>query len=157
VPLKNDRQIIRWLQDNVQRSPVVLEAHQYPSEYKYNSRIAINTGLPTLLGWRFHQTQQRTLDPLPSLVNQRESNVMAMYNTPNINVFWRLAKFYNVQYIVVAKLEQITYVPVGLAKFDRMVSQGLLEVVYDENGDRIYRVIQGAIPNPEVVGQSVTP
>lgn len=157
VPMADDLQIIRWLQDNVKGTPAILEAHQYPSEYKYGARIAINTGLPTVLGWRFHQTQQRTLDPLPSLVNQREANVMAMYNTPDITLFWRMAKFYNLEYIVVGKLEQITYQAAGLAKFERMAAQGLLETVYDQNGDRIYRIVPGATPNPTVVGQEIRP
>jgi YYY domain-containing protein len=152
VPLSRDLAMIRWLQENVQGTPTIVEAHQYPSEYKYNSRIAINTGLPTILGWRFHQQQQRTLDPLPNFVIQRQANVTALYNTTDIGTAWQLLRFYNVRYIIVGELERITYRESGLAKFEAMVAQGLLEVVYDQDGDKIYRVIEGAEYTPRVVG-----
>ncbi|MBO9310415.1 MAG: hypothetical protein J7551_11610, partial [Chloroflexi bacterium] len=152
VPLKRDLAMIKWLQDNVQGTPTIVEAHQYPSEYKYNSRIAINTGLPTILGWRFHQQQQRTLDPLPSLVIQRQANVTALYNTLDIGTAWQLLRFYNVRYIIVGELERITYRESGLAKFEAMVAQGLLEVVYDQDGDKIYRVVEDAQYTPRAVG-----
>ncbi|MCS6872795.1 MAG: DUF2298 domain-containing protein, partial [Anaerolineae bacterium] len=152
VPLKRDLAMIRWLQENVQGTPTIVEAHQYPSEYKYNSRIAINTGLPTILGWRFHQQQQRTLDPLPNFVIQRQANVTALYNTTDIGTAWQLLRFYGVKYIIVGELERITYRESGLAKFDEMVAQGLLEVVYDSDGDKIYRVIEGVEYTPRFVG-----
>jgi hypothetical protein len=33
-----------------------------------------------------------------------------------------------------------------------MVAQGLLEVVYDQDGDKIYRVVEGAQYTPRTVG-----
>jgi uncharacterized membrane protein len=59
--LEGDYAMIRWLQENVEGTPVIMEAHQYPSEYHWNGRISIYTGLPTVLGWRFHQIQQHSL------------------------------------------------------------------------------------------------
>jgi uncharacterized membrane protein len=153
VPLKNDLSIIHWLQDHVKGTPIILEAHQYPSEYKLGARIAINTGLPTVLGWRWHEQQQRTLDPLPNLVTQRESNIAALYNTTDISTAWQLLKFFNVEYIIVARLEQITYQPEGLAKFETMAQRKLLEVVYNANGDKIYRMVPGATLEKVIVGQ----
>ncbi|PJF35660.1 MAG: hypothetical protein CUN49_09445 [Candidatus Thermofonsia Clade 1 bacterium] len=152
VPLQRDLAMIEWLRDNVKGTPTIVEAHQYPSEYKYNSRIAINTGLPTILGWRFHQQQQRTLDPLPNFVIQRQANVTALYNTTDIGTAWQLLRFYKVRYIIVGELERITYRESGLAKFEAMVGLGLLEVVYDRDGDKIYRVIEEAQYTPRVVG-----
>ncbi len=155
IPMADDLEIIRWLQDNVKGTPVILEAREPASEYKYNLRITINTGLPSLLGWRFHQVQQRTLDPLPNLVNEREANVFAMYNTPDVTLFWNMAKFYNVEYIILGKLERAVSRPEGIQKFVLMEAQGLLEKVYDKNGDQIYRVVAGAVPSPNVVGQQL--
>jgi YYY domain-containing protein len=151
VPLADDYAMIRWLQDNVKGSPVVLEGSM--SEYKLGTRIAISTGLPTLIGWRFHQSQQRTVDPLPNLTWQRIANVAAMYNITDIATVWKMLKFYNVEYIIEGKLEAITYTPEGRAKWDTMVQRGLLEVVFENNGDRIYHVIPGAsLPNLNVGG-----
>ena len=35
--------------------------------------------------------------------------------------------------------------PEGIAKFDQMVSDKLLEVVYNANGDKIFHAIPGAV------------
>ncbi len=150
IPLGNDLKIIHWLQDNVQGSPVILEG--YMSEYKLGARIAINTGLPTIIGWRFHQQQQRTIDPLPTLVIERTNNVTAMYDLPDIATCWKMMQFFNVQYIIVGGLERVVYTPEGLAKFDQMVQRGLLEVVYNQNGDKIYHVVPGAVYTDVQVG-----
>ncbi len=142
IPLKGDLDIIHWLQDNVKGTPVILEAQQ--TEYKLGSRIAINTGLPTIVGWNFHQRQQRTIDPLPNMVFQRVANVAGLYNTPDIFTAWRMLKYFNVEYIIVGKLEQAIYEAPGLAKFEAMAGRGLLKAVYQNNGDTIYQVVHGA-------------
>lgn len=56
------------------------------------------------------------------------------------------------RYIIVGELERITYRESGLAKFEAMVAQGLLEVVYDQDGDKIYRVVEDAQYTPRAVG-----
>jgi uncharacterized membrane protein len=151
MPLGDDLQMIHWMEDNVKGTPVILEG--YMSEYKLGARISINTGLPTIIGWRFHQSQQRTIDPLPNIVWQRVYNVTAMYSITDVPITWNMLKFYNVQYIVMGKLEQGIYPPEGLDKFDQMVKAKLLEVVYNANGDRIYHVIPGAsLPTLQVGG-----
>ncbi|HLY29173.1 MAG TPA: DUF2298 domain-containing protein, partial [Aggregatilineales bacterium] len=144
IPMADDLKMIRWFQDNVSGTPVILETHEYPSEYKWDGRISINTGLPTILGWRFHQQQQRTVDPLPNLVVQRALNVSAMYNNTDVPTVWNMLQFYHVQYIVVGKLERAVFAPEGLAKFDQMAERGLLKVVYENAGDHIYYVVPGA-------------
>jgi YYY domain-containing protein len=162
IPLADDLRVIRWLQDNVQGSPAILEGHM--SEYLLGNRISISTGLPSIIGWRFHQSQQRTIDPLPNFIWQRIANVNALYSTTDIDTAWDMLNYYEVEYIVVNKLEQTLYPAEGLAKFDQMVQRGLLELVYKgdyegvlvQEGDkrttgniynRIYRVVKGAAPN----------
>ncbi len=143
IPLSDDYQLINWLQDNIKGTPTILEAQL--SEYQLGSRIAMNTGLPTVLGYRYHQTQQRSLDPLPNFVNARMANVGGMYNTTNIDTVRNLLRYYNVEYIIVGDLERAVYTADGLAKFDTMVQQKLLEIVYNNNGTRVYHVLPSAL------------
>src|SRR5207237_6582637 len=57
LDLPADANAIRWLQDTVVGTPVVLEGRS--PVYRWGSRISIYTGLPTILGWDVHQGQQR--------------------------------------------------------------------------------------------------
>ncbi|MBN1200704.1 MAG: hypothetical protein JXJ20_02495 [Anaerolineae bacterium] len=150
--LDADYDMIRWLQDNIKGTPVVMEAHLYPSEYHWGGRISIYTGLPTVLGWTWHQRQQHTLPQMDALVQTRENNIAAFYEldgAEGIRVAWNLAEVYDVEYIVVGVLERAFYDDIapdeetgaltpghsaGLAKFDTMVEMGLLDVVYNAPG-----------------------
>lgn len=156
LPLKADLEMIHWLQDNVKGTPVILEARLYPSEYQWNTRIAINTGFPTVVGWNFHQKQQRTLDPLPMLVEQRGNNVEFMYDSADILTVWDMLSFYKVRYIILGGLERASFKPEGLGKFEAMVKEGLLKVVYEQGEDRIYEVQVGKTPAPLLVGSLPT-
>jgi YYY domain-containing protein len=147
--VSGDYDIIRWLQQNVQGSPIIMEGIS-ASEYQWGNRIAIYTGLPSIIGWRWHQTQQRTIDPMPRLVDQRQANVNAFYFTSDINEAWRILQDYDVEYVIVSDFERARYTvrdqfgngmyTGGIDKFDRMVEMGLLEEVYREGSGVIYRV-----------------
>lgn len=147
IDLSHDYRIIRWLQENVEGTPVIMEGRRFPSEYQWNGRIAINTGLPAVLGWSFHQRQQRTFDPLPVLVDQRAANITAFYTTPDVSVAVDMIRRYDVGYIIVSELEQVHGTPEGLEKFNQMTALGLLELVYEDDPAFIYRVIPEAVEN----------
>ena len=104
IPLIDDYNLIVWMQNHIQGSPVILEAQL--GEYQLGSRIAMNTGLPTILGYRFHQSQQRTLEGMDQWVWGRRDNIQALYNTPSIDIARQMLRAYNVKYIVVGDLEQ---------------------------------------------------
>ena len=61
MDLVHDYKAIRWMQDHVQGSPVIVEANC--PEYRWCTRFTIYTGLPGVVGWNWHQRQQRTLNP----------------------------------------------------------------------------------------------
>src|SRR5262249_4787114 len=46
----------RWFDRQIEGVPVMLEAHGDP--YGEFSRVSMNTGLPTVLGWEYHLFQQ---------------------------------------------------------------------------------------------------
>jgi YYY domain-containing protein len=147
-PLDGDYAMIRWLQENVQGSPVIIEGLGEDTQYRWNARIAINTGLPAVVGWNFHQRQQRTLDPMGRMVEMRNANVNGFYETADIPAAWAILQHYRVQYIILGRYERAHYGQIGLAKFNRMEQLGLIERVFDENDSVIYRVNQDAPFDP---------
>lgn len=143
IALDDDYQLIRWLQDNIPGTPTIIEAQSW-REYLWHGRIAIYTGMPTVLGWRFHQTQQRTFENMGLLINQRRANINGFYSTTDIGTALDILRFYQVQYIIVGSLERVYYPLEGLAKFERMMEMGLLEKVYERGQSRVYRVLNNA-------------
>ncbi len=134
-PLKDDLDAINWLLDNVEGSPVILEG--VTSLYRWGSRVSINTGLPTVLGWDWHQTQQRS--GYGELVNQRRDDVNFMFGA-NVGfpVIRSLLDKYHVKYIYVGALEHVYYDQAALDKFDNAVTSGQLIVAYQNTAVTIY-------------------
>jgi uncharacterized membrane protein len=131
----SDYAALRWLLENVKGSPVILEA-QIP-EYRWGSRVAKYTGLPTVLGWRWHQAQQRGV--YAPQVDQRQRDVQTMFSDPSPARVQPLLNKYGVRYIYVGDLERAYYSAAGLAKFDQM--SDALRPVYREDGVTIYEVL----------------
>jgi len=138
IPLAGDYAAIRWMQDNVPGSPVILEGLGY-REYLWANRVSIYTGLPAVVGWRWHQAQQRAALP-DSMVDWRRNDVDECYNTPDVARAWEILSRYGVRYVYVGAYERAYYDPAGLAKFEGLVARGVLRVVYDVEGVRIYEV-----------------
>ncbi len=135
-PLGWDLQAIEWLQDNVEGSPVVLEAHM--EQYRWGGRIANYTGLPTIIGWPWHQTQQRF--DYRDQVDRRARDVRLAYESTDIGTKVDIIRSYGVSYIVLGDLEKLNYAPEGLALFDDMEEAGLVREVYGNEGTTIFRV-----------------
>ena len=135
IELRWDYEAIRWLQDNVRGSPVVLEAHN--EQYHWSSRIADYTGLPTVLGWPWHQIQQRMR--YDYAVRARSSDVKEIYSTLDAGRALELLRLYEVEYVVVGQLERAYYSAEGLRKFDGMAGEGLAKVVYQNENLKIYQ------------------
>ena len=133
--LKNDLEAIQWLQDNVRGSPVVLEAHG--DQYHWNSRISSYTGLPTVLGWPWHQMQQRLAYDFT--VRERASVVTELYETWDVTRAEDLLDEHEIKYIVVGELERAYYSPAGLQKFQIMARSGVLQPVFQNEGVVIYQ------------------
>ncbi len=142
--LKWDHDLIVWLQDNVKGSPVIAEAASGAGQvplYHWGSRISINTGLPTIIGWDWHQRQQRSIMP-GSLIDNRLLDVLMLYSTPDVNDALQILNRYNVKYVVVGGEERTYYPPQGLTKFDQMVNDGRLRIAYQNQGAKLYEVIR---------------
>ena len=135
--LQADQDAIRWLQENVAGSPVVLEGHGL--QYCWNTRISQYTGLPTVLGWPWHQQQQRNDH---EAVIRRGRDVATIYNTLSRQRAAELLDEYDVAYIVIGHLERGYYGARGIAKFQTMAANGTLTLAYTSEGATIYRVTE---------------
>ncbi len=140
IPLESDYEAIRWMQDNIPGSPVILEANT--GLYKWGSRVSILTGLPSVVGWDWHQRQQR--GDFAGMVTERVSDVQRMYDTTQVGELLPLLRKYRVEYIYVGPLERAYYSEAGLRKFDDLLNVAL-DLVYDHDDVKIYRVREGAI------------
>jgi uncharacterized membrane protein len=136
MSLGEDYRAILWLQDNVSGSPAIVEA-QVP-EYRWGSRISINTGLPAVLGWNWHQRQQRT--NFDGDVWQRATQVTDFYVTTNLESARNFLTEYEVAYIILGQLERAYYEGPGLDKFDTMNGVYWSEV-YRDGDTVIYEVL----------------
>jgi uncharacterized membrane protein len=133
--LPGDAQAIRWMQDNVQGTPVVLEGRS--PVYRWGSRFSIYTGLPTILGWDVHEGQQRT--GYMGMLQERMGDVERAYSSTNPQDALNVLRKYQVRYVVVGGLERKYYPAAGLAKFRNMPG---LQLVYDADNVQIYEVTQ---------------
>ncbi len=137
--LDEDAAAIAWLQANVSGTPVILEAHQ-PS-YQWAGRVATFSGLPTILGWEWHQVQQRNAVGASATIARRQQIIAEIYNTFNSTTAAEWLRLYGVEYLYVGGVERSIYDPAGLAKFERMVADGQLAPVFSQGQTTIYRVL----------------
>jgi uncharacterized membrane protein len=137
MDLSQDYRAIRWMQDNVQGSPVIVEANC--PEYRWCTRFTIYTGLPGVVGWNWHQRQQRALGP-PTMVTERVDAIGQFYNTVSMGFAQDFLDEYDVRYIVVGQVEQIYYPGVGLSKFEQYDGK-LWKEVYRDVQTVIYEVL----------------
>ena len=136
LDLSEDYRAIRWMQDNVQGSPVIVEANC--PEYRWCTRFTIYTGLPGVVGWNWHQRQQRVFTS--TQVETRVAEVGNFYNSIDPEIIRTFLKTYDVKYIIVGQLERAAYTPEGIAKFDQLEGQYWREV-YREGATVIYEVM----------------
>jgi YYY domain-containing protein len=150
IKLEYDYEAIRWLQANVKGTPVLAEA-KIGFYREGGMRVASYTGLPMPLGG-LHQNEQRW----PEQIGQRDGLYMEFWNTSDPTRAWELIQELDISYIYLGQLEQTLYnstltgslmqwgvtffVPDGAHKFDTLVDQGHLSVVYENERTRIYQV-----------------
>jgi YYY domain-containing protein len=138
LTLDEDYAAIRWLQENVAGSPVIVEAHN--PEYRWGSRISIYTGLPAVIGWNWHQRQQRGAVLNADWVNPRIQEVSHFYTNPDSHAAYQFLLKYDVRYFIVGQLEAAYYPGPGLEKFDQQ--DGLLwRAVFQDGATTIYEVL----------------
>jgi YYY domain-containing protein len=135
--LQQDYEAIRWIQENIKGSPVIVEVNT--PLYRWGSRYTIYTGLPGVVGWDWHQRQQRGfivgLD-----VENRALLIGQFYETTNIDTAVSFLQEYNVKYIIVGQMEKAYHPGPGIEKFAAQDGQ-LWRSVFRNNQVTIYEVL----------------
>jgi YYY domain-containing protein len=123
----DDAQAIRWL---LAAQPGVV-AEAIGGSYSEFARVATYSGLPTVLGWEWHEIQWRgTADKQAG----RNEDIRTLYETPNWEQAKQVLERYNIKYVYVGALERRAY-KVNEEKFTSFLTQ-----VYNQGQVVIYEV-----------------
>ncbi|MEA2056887.1 MAG: DUF2298 domain-containing protein [Patescibacteria group bacterium] len=124
----SDYQALRWLRENVEGRPVIVEA--VGESYTDFARISTYTGLPTIVGWRVHEWLWRGGFDIPST---RTGEVNSIYNEPRSKTTAAILKKYQVKYIFIGSKERETYENLDLRGLltlgDVAYQQGLTAII----------------------------
>jgi YYY domain-containing protein len=125
-PYPGEQTAIRWLNEHVAGTPVILETSIGTSDC---GRISAMTGLPTVLGQGGLERQWRGEYP-----DQREIDVIDIYRSNSPERAQALLDKYDVTYVYIGSLERWNYSPKVLTKFGTF-----MDAVYDAGGVTIYK------------------
>ncbi|MEO8601717.1 MAG: DUF2298 domain-containing protein [bacterium] len=137
-----DRAAYEWLNENVAGIPVLAEA--YGPSYQEFTRVSMNTGLPTVLGWDYHVHQRAHGWPD---INKRKDDLKKLYTTENKQTAAEILRKYHVALVYAGPTERRTYNGGNVKRFEEW--SDLLTPVYTNSGVSIFAVqgqYAGAIP-----------
>ncbi len=104
----DEAEALRWLQT----APDGIVAEAIGGSYSNYGRVSAYTGLPTVLGWPFHEYQWRGTF---SIQGAREADIKTLYVTPNWQTAKEILDHYHIRYVYVGSLERSE--PLNEAKF----------------------------------------
>lgn len=115
----NDTAAVKWLNENVSGTPVVLEF--WGPSYSFYERISAISGLPTLFGWQTHEWLWRSdaSGGFPAICDERRKAVIEIYLSKDADRVRELLEEYEVEYIYVGECER------------NYASQDIVKGVYD--------------------------
>ena len=130
-----DYEAVQWINIGLPTG-VLVEA--VGGSYTQYGRIAAYTGLPTVLGWDFHEIQWRgTAEPQGS----RRGDIELLYEAPDWETVQPILQAYDVAYVYLGPLEQSSYQPVEERKFELYMTK-----IYESAEVRIYARDPGLSP-----------
>ena len=147
IELQPELDALLWLRENVEGIPVVAEAGLPHDEnntpyFRIQSRAAMYAGLPVIIGWPWHQTQQRGIGIADSEINRRQAEVSLIYTHGLPEGIDSILDKYDVGYVLVGQTERLYYDPDGVAALE---ANPRLHLVYEDTGEhdpvRIYKVV----------------
>mgnify|MGYP005850116343 CR=1 FL=1 len=132
-----DYAAMAWLRESAPKGAVVLEAAG--GSYTTFARVSAFTGLPTVVGWDFHEIQWRgTSDE----AMRRKADVETIYSTTDLETAQALMERYGVKYVYVGPLEQQTYGKYGRVAMEKFAT--FMDLAYSNHSVKVYRVREPA-------------
>ena len=110
-----DKEIIDYLNTNEKGQPTILEAQG--DSYTDYERISAFTGLPTVAGWWVHEWLWRGSS---DIVGNRIPEVVALYESTDLNKTKDLINKYKIKYVIVSRLEKEKYPNLNEDKFNKI-------------------------------------
>ncbi|MBI5080084.1 MAG: hypothetical protein HZB17_02100, partial [Chloroflexi bacterium] len=123
-----DYAAINFLNARVQGRPVIAEA--VGGSYTEFARISVHSGLPTVIGWPFHEFQWRGNT---DVFGGRENEIRILYQANTFDEVKPIMDKYNIRYVYVGLMEAGAYGGSGLGKF-----AGSMKIIYQDQGVTIY-------------------
>jgi uncharacterized membrane protein len=109
------QEIITFMNRTITGQPVILEAQG--DSYTDFNHVSAYTGLPTVAGWWVHEWLWRGS---ADAVGKRIPDVVALYESPDLDVTKKLIKKYDISFVVVSSLERQKYKELQEAKFEKL-------------------------------------
>ena len=156
--LSEDYAAIQWLRENAEGFSVIAEGLM--PEYCWGNRFSVYTGLPSVIGWQRHQTQQR--EAYAWEVLRRRESVNNFYSSPSLDFGMDFMIEFDVRYVIVGGLERAVYPSEGLEKFEIMSDRGDIKGCFQQRvhdhirkGRRISLILQLPITGHSNLGCTV--
>jgi YYY domain-containing protein len=133
VDVTADEPLVAWLRAHGRGGQSIVEA--VGPSYSWVGRVSVATGLPTVVGWGFHEQQQRR--GYAATVTARTAAVTALYTQPDATTALRVLAAYQPDYVVVGTVERVLGTPAAL---DGLGDLPGLSVAFRHGRSVIYRV-----------------
>jgi uncharacterized membrane protein len=125
-----DAKALAWINGHIRTVDIVLEAPGRQGYNCFDTRVAVFTGQPTLIGWIGQEEQMRYNS---ELTGSHTTDADRIFGTFDPTEARRLLEKYRVKYVYVGANEHKAYAPPALAKFHEF-----MDTVYDQDGVVIY-------------------
>jgi YYY domain-containing protein len=133
IDVTQDEQLIGWLRAHGRNGETLVEATGPP--YTWVGRMSVATGLPTVIGWSTHETQQRR--GFADTIDQRVSAVDDLYRVSDDERARRVLATYRPDYVVVGTVEHALGDPAAIAGLAKLPG---LDPAFSAGEGVIYRV-----------------
>lgn len=134
----DDLEIVEWLRREVEGQPTIVE--MVGQAYGWNGRISVLTGLPTVIGWPWHQTQQRLA--FSGAVDRRYTDVERLYTSDDAELAAFFLRAHRVEYVVIGTVELAMATPAALAMLESLPGA---DVVFEAGDRRIIAIDQSVL------------